>query len=212
MNTISKLYLGAFCILVSLLCFHTHNGHAAAPPEEYAIWDRIPAEAPVEIRLEATAPINLYDAPRGNSIVAAISTGEVVKRVSCVVYAHPQKHPVRVLRTLRSYKKQGASTIIPDGLLLQPGSYVYLLMYTGEGTYIGWYDGEEAWWLGGCDIRNFSDRDSQQPWGEYIGEMTSRNLSIETWYCLRKSDGTTGWTMVSLNGDFSYEHLKIRRD
>ena len=90
--------------------------------------------------------------------------------------------------------------------------YVYLLMYTGEGTYIGWYNGEEAWWLGGYDIRNFSDRASQHPWGEYSGKLTSRNLSIEAWYCRRKSDGTSGWTKVSQNGDFSYEHLKIRRD
>ena len=212
MNMTYKLHLGTLCMLLALFCCHTHDGYAAVPPTEYAIWDRIPGEAFVEARLEATAPINLYDSPRGNTIVSSVATGEIVKRVSCVVYTHPQKHPVRVLRTLRSYKKQGASTIVPDGLVLQPGSYVYLLMYTGEGTYIGWYNGEEAWWLNGSAIRNFSDRASQQAWGEYIGEMTSRNLSIETWYCLRKSDGTTGWTMVAQNGDFSYEHLKIRRD
>lgn len=67
MNVKHKLYLGTFCMLVSFFCFHAHECCAAAPPAEYAIWDRMPAEAAVEARLEATAPIDLYDAPRGST-------------------------------------------------------------------------------------------------------------------------------------------------
>lgn len=200
-----RLYLGAFCMLLSLFCFHAHDCHAAEPPAEYAVWDRMPFEAAVEAKLEATAPISLYNAPRGTALVGSVSSGEIVQRISCVVYTHPQKHPVRVLQTLQTYKKHSQT---PDGPVLQPGSYIYLLMYTGEGTYLGWYNGEEAWWLAGYNIKNFADA-AQQPWGEYVGEPTSRKLSIEAWYCLRKSDGTTGWAMAAKNGDFSHEHLKM---
>ncbi len=57
MNMTYKLHLGTFCMLLALFCCHTHDGYAAVPPTEYAIWDRIPGEAFVEARLEATAPI-----------------------------------------------------------------------------------------------------------------------------------------------------------
>ncbi len=198
---------GILSLLILVLGFQLQDCNAATPPAEYEVWDRMPAEAEVNAKLRATASISLYNAPRGTVVVGSVSTGEIVQRISCVAYTHPQKHPVKVLRPLKSYKKNNGSGA-PAGPLLQPGSYVYLLMYTGEGTYLGWYNNEEAWWLEGYNIINFSKSSPRQPWGEYVGEATSSSLSIEAWYCLRKNDGTTGWTMVAKNGDFSYEKLK----
>lgn len=205
MQIFLKLILGILAISLSCLPHCT----AASPPTEYTVWDRMPAEAAVEAKLQAQATIDLYNAPRGTTIVGTVTSGEIVNRISCVAYTYPMKHPVKVLRPLKSYKKNNGSSA-PAGPLLQPGSYVYLLMYTGEGTYLGWYNGEEAWWLEGYNITSFSNANPRQPWGEYVGEPTSSSLSIEAWYCLSKSDGTTGWTMVAKNGDFSYDKLKVR--
>lgn len=199
--------LSILCMLISFLCVQPQVCNAATPPEEYEVWDRMPAEAEVNARLKATEPISLYNAPRGTTDVGSIAAEEIVQRISCVAYTHPQKHPVQVLRPVKSYKKNNGRGG-PAGPLLQPGSYVYLLMYTGEGTYLGWYNGEEAWWLDGSRVSNFSKIVTKQPWGEYVGEATSSQLSVEVWYCIRKADGTTGWTMVAKNGEFSNKKLK----
>ncbi|BEU87881.1 hypothetical protein TAMA11512_13450 [Selenomonas sp. TAMA-11512] len=207
MNINYRLYLCAFCMLLSLCCFHARDCLASDPPAEYVIWDYMPSASVVEAKLAATAHIDLYNAPRGNTIVSSISTGEIVQRTSCAVYTHPQKHPVHILKTRQLYQRNSRSRT-PDGPTLELGDYVYLLMHIGEGVYIGWYNDEEVWGLGAYGIKSFWNRYSQEPWGEYVGEQTSENLSIEVWYRLRKSDGTTGWAMVAKNGDFSYEHLK----
>ena len=202
--------LGILCLLMLVLAVNLQDCRAATPPAEYVVWDRMPGEAPVKGKMQALAPIDLYNAPRGGTVVGFVSQQEIVRRISCVVYTYPQKYPVKVLRSVKSYKKNNGSDA-PAGPLLQPGSYVYLLMGTGEGTYLGWYNGEEAWWLEGYKISHFPPAHSTAtPWGEYVGEANPGNLSIEVWYCLSKNDGTTGWTMVAKNGNFSsHKNLKV---
>ena len=175
----------------------------AAPPAEYQIWDKMPYESGVKGKVTAKSNFDLYSGPRTNTVVGSVSAGERLDRASCVVYTHPAKHPVRVLKPTQTYKGYNAK-----GPVLQPGSYVYLLMYAGEATYIGLYNGEEVKDLNLMGIKNFS-KTNQSPWGEYVGVGTSTMLSIEVWYCLRKTDGTTGWTKVVENGSFTLEDIKF---
>lgn len=175
----------------------------AVPPAEYQIWDKMPYESGVKGKVKAKSDFELYSGPRTNTVVGTVLAGERLDRVSCVVYTHPAKHPVKVLRPTQTYKGYNAK-----GPVLQPGSYVYLLMYAGEATYIGLYNGDEVRDLNLMGIKNFS-KNSQSPWGEYVGVGTSTMLSVEVWYCLRKSDGTTGWTKVVENGSFALEDAKF---
>ena len=179
------------------------------PPAEYIVKDRMPAEAPVEANLEVLSNFHLYDSPRGNKVIASVSAGDIVHRTSCIVYTTPAKYPVKILRQIRCYKKNNGGSA-PAGPLLQPGKYVYLLTYTGEGTYLGWYEGEEAWWLKGWEIAHLSDANPQQPWGEYVGNSAPRNLSIEVWYYVKKNDGNAGWVMVAQNGEYFPNKLKVK--
>lgn len=179
------------------------------PPVEYIVKDRMPAEAPVEANLEVLSNFDLYDSPRSNKVITSVSTGDIVHRTSCIVYTTPAKYPIKILRQIRCYKKNNGGSA-PAGPFLQPGKYVYLLTYTGEGTYLGWYEGEEAWWLKGWEIAHLSDANPQQPWGEYIGNSAPRNLSIEVWYYVKKNDGNAGWVMVAQNGEYFPNKLKVK--
>lgn len=185
------------------------SAKAITPPAEYIVKDRMPAEAPVEATLEVLSNLDLYDSPRGSKVIASVSTGDIVHRTSCIVYTTPAKYPIKILRQIRSYKKNNGGSA-PAGPLLQPGKYVYLLTYTGEGTYLGWYEGEEAWWLKGREIAHLSDANPQQPWGEYVGKSAPHNLSIEVWYYVRKNDGNAGWVMVAQNGEYFPNKLKVK--
>ena len=176
-------------------------------PNEYSVYDRMPREAPTEAPLEVISNFSLYDNPRSATVIGSVSKGEVVNRVSCIVYTYPQKYPVRVVRPIKCYKKNNHSNS-PEGPLLEIGSYVYLLMYTGEGTYLGWYKGEEVWWLQGSEIDNLYGKICKNSWGKYEGDVLSKNLSVEVWYKIKKIDGTAGWTLVAQNGDFSHEPVK----
>ena len=196
-------------------CLKYARGHElsspSTPPSEYIVKDRMPAEAPVVDNLEAFSNIKLYDSPRGNKVVASVAIGDIVQRTSCIVYTYPSKYPVKILRPIRSYKKNNGGSN-PAGPFLQAGKYVYLLTYTGEGTYLGWYEGEEAWWLEGGGIANFSNANPQQPWGEYVGNTTHHDLSIEVWYYVQKNDGNAGWVMVAKNGEYFPNTFKIWRN
>ena len=176
-------------------------------PNEYIVYDRMPREAPTEASLETLSDFIIYDNPRSTKVVGTVSRGEIVKRTSCIAYTYPKKNPVRITRAIKCYKKNNSSNS-PEGPLLEIGSYVYLLMYTGEGTYLGWYKGEEVWWLQGCEINNVYSKTASNSWGNYEGDSLSQNLFVEVWYKIVKNDGTTGWTLVAQNGDFSNEPVK----
>ena len=196
-------------------CLRYARGYASTttftPPPEYIVKDRMPAETPVCVDLEVLSNTKIYDSPRGNKVVASLSIGEVVQRTSCIVYTYPIKYPIKILHSLRSYKKNNGGSS-PAGPFLQEGKYVYLLTYTGEGTYLGWYEGEEAWWLEGGGIANLTDAKPKQPWGEYVGNSAPRNLSIEVWYYVQKKDGNAGWVMVAKNGEYFPKTLRVWRN
>ena len=124
-------------------------------------------------------------------VSSTISSGEIVKRISCVVYTHPSRHAVKVLKTTKAYKYEHSSS--PEFITLYPGTIVYLLQYTGEGTYLALWNGQLLWWLEGYNISGFTNANPSSPWGVYLGEATDASLSIDFWMCLRKADGTVGW-------------------
>lgn len=81
----------------------------------------------------------------------------------------------------------------PEFITLYPGTIVYLLQYTGEGTYLALWNGQLLWWLEGYNISGFTNANPSSPWGVYVGEATDASLGIDFWMCLRKADGTVGW-------------------
>jgi len=182
------------------ICIGVFSGNiteAASVPDEYIVWDRMPAEAPVQMQLQATMPVDLYVRPNGDVIADKLLAEVSAERISVAVFTHPSAHPVKVLKQTQTYKSQHSQKA--DGPILYPGTTVYLLMYTGEGTYLGWYEGELLWWLPG-GISDFSQGQISSPWAQYVGQVTDAALGTNTWYCLRKTDGTVGWTQVQFNG------------
>ncbi|MBR1695927.1 MAG: hypothetical protein IJ709_11100, partial [Selenomonas sp.] len=57
----------------------------------------------------------------------SISPGEIVNRISCVVYTHPNRHAVKVLKATKAYKYQHSSN--PQFITLYPGTIIHLLQY-----------------------------------------------------------------------------------
>ena len=72
---------------------------------------------------------------------------------------------------------------------------------------MGWYDGQLLWWLSG-QISDFSNGKIRAPWAQYIGQVTNAKLGVDTWYCLRKSDGEIGWVQVQFEGQWK-EPFKV---
>ena len=182
-------------LLMAILFLTAAYVLAAEVPANYTVWDRMPAEAAVNVKLKVQAPVTLYAAPRSSNVSGTISVNEVVDRISCVVYTHPNRHAVKVLKLTKAYKYQNSSS--PQFITLYPGTIIHLLQYTGEGTYLGLWNGQLLWWLEGYNISGFTTANANSPWGVYIGEATTADLGIDFWMCLRKSDGTVGWAHPS---------------
>ena len=187
---------------LGMVLFSCGSAEAADVPAEYFVWDRMPAEAPVQMKLKATGNMKLHVHPLGNAAAGQVSEGETVERISVVVRTYPAAHPVIVLRQTGTYKTDHSNKM--DGPTLYPGDVVYLLMYTGEGTYLGWHNGRLVWWLSGA-ISEFSSNPVKNPWARYAGQLANAALDVDTWYCLRKSDGTVGWTQVQFAGKWKEE-------
>ncbi len=185
---------------LSTLNFWGSIAEASSPPENYIVWDRMPAEAPVQMELQAANDVKLYVRPNSNVIVGELTTGVSAERISVAVFTHPASYPVRVLQQMQTYKNQYSQKA--DGAVLYPGDIIYLVMYTGEGTYLGWYEGKLLWWLPGGISNLGRNGQVDSPWAQYIGKVTDPALSVNTWYCLRKTDGTVGWTQVQFAGQW----------
>ena len=185
-----KLFIKLSTLIMALMFSTASYALADGAPDDYTVWDRMPAEAAVNVRIKIENPLTLYAAPNSDNVTGNISSGEIVNRISCVVYTHPNRHAVRVEKTVQAYKYQSASS---EKITLYPGTIIYLLQYTGEGTYLGYWNGQLLWWLEGYNIRGFNTANSYAVWGSYIGEATDRSLGIDFWMCLRKADGTVGW-------------------
>ncbi len=192
MKKIFVAIIATFLLIFSAKCYA-----AESPPTEYAVWDRMPFEADVEGFEKARFEMNLYSAPRSSQIVGTLQADEVVKRISCVVYGNPAAHPVKILRTFQAQSKPRGD----KDLTLYAGEYVYLIMYTGEGTFLGWYKGKQVWWLD-WNINNFHSQNFPNSWGQYEGVPVDSNLGVEVWDCYRKRNGTTGWVLVQEKGQF----------
>ena len=199
MKKFFTLLLLALIIIFSSSAVNSQNLLWKAP-QFYYVKDREPYESPVKTTLVANTKVELYDKPAvdGVKVIGTVQEGETVERISCLVLTNPLTHSVKILRTIKAYSSADGE----EDLTLQAGDYVYLLMYTGEGTFLGLYQGKEAWWLD-MNIKNFlSKADMPTAWGKYEGATTDQNLSVITWDCIRKVDGTVGWALVQMNGEF----------
>lgn len=112
-------------LLMAILFFTAAYVLAAEVPANYTVWDRMPAEAAVNVKLKVQAPVTLYAAPRSSNVSGTISVNEIVDRISCVVYTHPNRHAVKVLKLTKAYKYQNSSS--PQFITLYPGTIIHLL-------------------------------------------------------------------------------------
>ena len=185
-----------FGLIIFALMILTANCQAALPPSSYEVWDRVPYEDVLEKNFTSNLNDDLYAAPRDSEPLFMVFDGEVIKRISCVVYANPAAHKVKVLR-----KTFVCSS--PDGdadIILYEGDEVYLIMHTGEGTFMAWHEGKIIWQLD-SGINNFYGNNTfTGAWGEYLGEPTDANLGVERWDCFKNSNGQIGWALVQKNG------------
>ena len=123
-----KLFLSLSVVLgfifgMSLLNIAGSKAEAADVPEQYVVWDRMPAEAPVQMQLRSETAVTLYVRPNSNVIAGELVQGETVERISVAVFTHPSAHPVKVLTQVKTYKNQFSRNT--DGPTLYPGATVY---------------------------------------------------------------------------------------
>ena len=178
------------------------------PPEEYKVWNRPEGEDVAHTPLRAMKSIVLVDEPRSQNVVGRVEIGEKVQRIDVMYFTHPARYPVRILLNRRFYTAVPSRDSEPTSPILQAGDIFYLVMYTGEGTYLGWYHGKEIWWIEGNSIHNspfnIKHRSNYPPdgyWAEYLGSESE--IEAEGWFYIAKSDGTKGWTKY-FRGDWSY--------
>ena len=178
------------------------------PPQEFTVWNRYLGEGVVGYGYNALTTLALKDYPRGNSLVESISMGEPVLERGTAAITTPLKYPVRILSaytTERAYSLPKKATEVnfnkltsPQKLVIPVGETIYLLMYTGEGTYMAWYNNMIIQWIDIAHIKNFvTPNTSEAPfWGEYLAEEP---VLCEYWTKLQKSNGTVGWLMSQKN-------------
>lgn len=158
-------------------------------PEKYVVWDRRPSENKIEETFIALRNIDLVSRPHGTNIVKTIYPQSRIKGISCVVYSNPSKHAIEVTRTTKVLKRNGNYKNPKDYVTLFPGTYVYLVMYIGEGYYYALYNNQIIS-VPPC-IENLDG--NRNPWARYVGETTNKDLGVDFWMCYRADDGTVGW-------------------
>ena len=185
-----------FTLIVTTLIIFSSNCLAMTPPTNFQVWDRIPYEGRLEGKFTALSNIDAYAAPRDKNLLFYLAEGEVVNRISCVVYANPAAHKVKVLRKTFAC----SSPDVDADIILYEGDEVYLVMHTGEGTFLGWHEGKLIWWLDSGMNNFYGNQTLSNAWGEYLGEPTDSNLGVERWDCFQTANGKICWVLVQKNG------------
>lgn len=175
---------------------------AAIPPQEFAVWNRLPSEGEVGYGYNALKKFTLKKYPRSNEAIASVETGEPVMERRTVALTHPKRHPVYLYS---AYTAQSVHAL-PDNatsvnynhmeheqtMVIPAGATIYLLMYTGEGTFMGWYNNMIVEWIDYNHIKNFVTSNKINPpyMGEYMGDEPP---VCEYWMELEKTNGEKGW-------------------
>jgi hypothetical protein len=203
---IAKMIL--FLIWICFTVFTSTSYAGAIPPQEFTVWNRYLGEGLVGYGYNALINLELKDSLRGKSLTESISTGEPVLEIGTAAITKPLKYPVRILS---AYTTEHAYSISKDAkevnfnklasplkIVIPEGETIYLLMYTGEGTYLAWYNNMIIQWIEPYHIKNFvTPYASGTPfWGEYLGDEP---VLCEYWMKLQKSNGTAGWLMSEKN-------------
>lgn len=186
-------YMGlALTLLLGIVCnVAMVTAKAVDVPSEYVVLNRMVGETRTSEWVESMSSVDMKDKPRGNRIIGHINKSEIVERIDCIAYTNPSAHPVKILKSYRAFNTLTSEN---DGVQIPAGEYLYLLMYTGEGTYLGWYNGKQVWWINGWSIKNlpeFERNPGRAVFGVYEG--SAKSINCELWLYMRKSDGTTGW-------------------
>lgn len=195
-------------VIVILLCVigcSIYLGNAEAgkvPPKEFAVWNRLPGEGTIGYGFNALRGCKLLENPRGTTVVASVASGEPILERKTVAFTFPRLHPVKLYSSYSAkythHLPDNATSINynkmpPESSIVIPaGETIYLLMYTGEGTYMAWYDGNIVEWVEAFNIKNFISSNKARPpyMGEYLGNDM---ITCEYWMQFKKSDGTLGW-------------------
>lgn len=198
------------CLIIFILCIGTVVSVAYAgvlPPKEFYVYNRAPWEKGEEVGFgyNLLTNMDIYAAPRSNEKVGCMITGEPVQVIRTVAITHPRLYPVRLYRELKDMEvvvAEGDDTINfarrlqKQSITIPAGATIYLLMYSGEGCYMGWYNNYIINFVSSFNIKNFpSLYGAEEPYlGEYIGHSP---VEWEYWVKYRKADGTNGWGMYN---------------
>ena len=185
-----------FLLTVAVLIIFTANCSAAAPPSYLEIKDIPDDGTKLRQDFKVTVPTNFNASLKNSKLLAVLQPDEIVTRMACIVYTNPAAHKVKVLR-----KTYACSTRDGDAdIILNEGDEVYLIMPTGEGTFIAWHEGKIIWQLD-SGINNFTSTEKLAgAWGEYQGAPTNFNLNVTRWDCFRRADWKVGWVLIHDNG------------
>lgn len=190
-----KKFFAIFLVLIifSSVCTAAEK----SPPFELTVNEMVPgdSEAGNYAKYTVNTEIKIYADPRNNRVIGSLQAGDFVKRTSSVTYAYPAAHAVKILRTFNAATS-------PKGefrTTLNEGDFVYLLMPLRRG-YLAWYNGRHVWNLSADNIKNFITPNAENAWGEYQGEPTDLDLSVEVWEFLERNDGLKGWALTWKNG------------
>ena len=190
-----------FGLMIFALMFFSAQCLAASPPSYLEIRDIPDDGSKLRQDFKVTAPTDFHASLKNSKLLAVLQPDEIVTRMACIVYANPAAHKVKVLRkTYASSTRDGDADII-----LNEGDEVYLIMRTGEGTFLGWHEGKQIWQLD-SGINNFSSNTNLTgAWGEYLGAPTDLTLNVIRWDCFRRADWKVGWILIHDNGkEFNY--------
>lgn len=194
------------CFLMFVLCIiATINAVYAAslPPDVFYVYNRAPWEKGIEIGFgyNMRTDVDIYEAPGSSHKVGCMVTGEPVQEIRSLAITHPKLYPVHLYKTIND-----TAFIVPEGgdsinfaknlqkknIIIPAGETIYLLMYVGEGCYMGWYNDYILHFVSSFNIKNFPSLNGSKPpyLGEYMGKTP---VNWEYWVKYRKSDGTVGW-------------------
>ena len=178
------------------------------PPHQFVLRGRMPGEGMPNIGMNYIAldDVILYSQPTLKaSQVGHINKGEKARMVDEYLLTEPLQGTVYMLER----HTFGYSVPLPDNctefhytygnhrnpVIVPAGAKIYLITYTGEGTYMAWYNNRLIEWIEPQHIKLFGKRWKYPVWGVYTGDK--EKPVYEYWLKLKKEDGTTGWAQLN---------------
>lgn len=142
-----------------------------------------------------------------------INAGEILNTVSVEMHSIPNDgktlitdFPPDIWGNPFEVANVGKSVPVKD-------TYIYLLYYGGEGTYIAWYDNNIIRVSeNGIKNRPYRSSSGEKIWAEYQGKS---NLRSNLWICVKKKNGIEGWIKFESRNDWvnsKYTGIFLNKD